>query len=42
MFLAKYVCLDSYDKDLKKIFIIDNEEFQYDKNDAWGLIVIPE
>ena len=27
-----------YDEDLKKIFIIDNEELQFNKNDGWGLI----
>ena len=31
MFLYKYDCLDTYDEDINKIFIIDNEEIQYDK-----------
>ena len=42
MFLAKYGSLDLYDKDLKKIFIIDQEQLQFYKNYGWNLIRIPE
>ena len=42
MFLAKYDSLDLYYEDLKKIFIIDHEQLQFDKNDEWDLIRIPE
>ena len=35
MFLGKYGSLDLYDEDLKKIFIIDHEELQLDKNSSW-------
>ena len=42
MFLAKYVSLDIYDEDMKKIFIIDHEQLQFDKNYGWDLIGIPE
>ena len=31
-----------YDEDLNKIFIIDHEQLQFDKNDGWTLIGIPE
>ena len=31
MFLKKYDCLNRFDKYLNKIFIIDNEDIQYDK-----------
>ena len=31
-----------YDEDLKKRFIIDHEQLQFDKNDGWTLIGIPE
>ena len=40
MFLAKYSCLGVYDEDLKKIFIIDNEEIQYLKSYGCNLIGI--
>ena len=42
MFLAKYGSLDLYDEDIKKIFIIEHEQLEFDKNDGWTLIVIPE
>ena len=42
MFLAKYVSLDLYNEDQKKIFIIDHKQLQFDKSDGWNLIVIPE
>ena len=42
MFLTKYVSLDIYDEDVKKIFIIDHEELQLDKNYVWNLIEIPD
>ena len=42
MFLAKYVSLDLYDEDLKKIFIIYHEKLEFDKTDGWNLIGIPE
>ena len=42
MFLAKYGSLDIYDEDLKKRFIIDHEQLQFDKTDGWNLIGIPE
>ena len=31
MFISKYGSLDIYDEDGKKIFIIDNEELQFEK-----------
>ena len=40
--LAKYVSLDLYDEYLKKGFIIDHEQLQFDKNYGWTLIGIPE
>ena len=42
MFLAKYDSLVLYDEDLKKIFIIDHEQLQFDKTDGWTLFGIPE
>ena len=42
MFLAKYVSLDLYDEDMKKRFIIDHKQLEFDKNDGWNLIGIPE
>ena len=42
MFLAKYGSLALYDEDMKKIFIIDHEQSQFDKMDGWNLIGIPE
>ena len=34
MFLAKSGCLDPYDEDLEKRFIIDHKQLQFDKNDV--------
>ena len=31
-----------YDKGLEKIFIIDHEQIQFDRNYGWTLILIPE
>ena len=42
MFLDKYVSLDFYDEYLKKRFIIDHKQLQFDKTDGWNLIGIPE
>ena len=42
MFLANYGSLDLYDEDMEKIFIIDHEQLQYDKNAGWTLIGITE
>ena len=42
MFLKKYVSLNIYDQDLKKIFIIDHKQLEFNKNSGWALIVIPE
>ena len=42
MFLAKYVSLDLYDKDLEKRFIIKHEKFKFDKNAGYTLIGMPE
>ena len=42
VFLAKYGSLAIYDEDLKKIFIVDHEQLQFDKTDGWDLIGIPE
>ena len=41
MFLEKYVSLALYDEEMKKI-IIDHKQLQFDKNDGWNLIWIPE
>ena len=35
MFLEKCGCLDMYDEDLEKIFIIDHEQLQFDKTTGW-------
>ena len=42
IFLAKYGSLDLYYEDLKKIFIIDHKQLQFDKTDGWNLIGITE
>ena len=42
MFIEKYGSLDLYDKFLEKIFIINQEQLQFDKNAGWTLIGIPE
>ena len=42
MFFEKYGSLALYDEDLEKIFIIDHEQLQFDKNAGWILIGIPE
>ena len=42
VFLAKCGSLDLYDEYLKKRFIIDHEQLQFDKTDVWYLIGIPE
>ena len=42
MFFAKYGSLALYDEDLEKLFIIDHKQLQFDKNDGWTLIGIPE
>ena len=42
MFLEKYGSLDLYDEDIKKIFIIDHEQLQFNKTDGWNLIGMPE
>ena len=42
MFLAKYGSLDLYHEDLNKIFIIDHEQLEFNKNAGWNLIGIPE
>ena len=42
MFLEKYFSLDLYDEDLKKRFIIDHEQLQYDQTDGCTLIGIPD
>ena len=41
-FHAKYGSLDLYDEDPKKIFIIDHEILEFNKNDGWTLIGISE
>ena len=41
MFLAEYGSLAPYDKDLKKIFIIDNKILEFNKTDWCTLIGIP-
>ena len=40
MLLEEYGSLDMYDKDMEKIFIIDHEQLQFDKNAGWTLIGI--
>ena len=42
MFLAKYGILALYDEYLEKRFIKDHKQLQFDKNDVWTLIGIPE
>ena len=42
MFLAKYVSLALYDKDLEKRFIIDHEQLKFDKNAGRTLIGITD
>ena len=42
MFLAKYGNLDLYDEDMKKIFIIDHKQLQFDKIDGQDLFGIPD
>ena len=39
---CKYGSLDLYDKDVKKRFIIDHKQLQYDKTDGCTLIGITE
>ena len=41
-FLAKYGSLDLYDEDMRKKFIIDHEQLDFDKTDGWTLIGIPD
>ena len=40
MFLSKYFSLVLYGEYVKKIFIIDHEELQFDKNVGWTLLGI--
>ena len=40
MLLEEYGSLDMYDKDMEKMFIIDHEQLQFDKNAGWSLIGI--
>ena len=40
--MRKYGSFAQYDEDLKKIFINDHGELQFDKNDGWALILMPE
>ena len=42
IFLVKYVSLALYDEDLKRRFIIDNEQLEFYKTDGWTLIGIPD
>ena len=42
MFIEKYVSMDLYDEYLDKIFIIDHEQLQSDKEAGWNLIGITE
>ena len=42
MFLETYGSLDLHDEDLEKIFLIDHEQPQLDKNYVWNLIGIPK
>ena len=39
---VKYGFLFIYDEDTEKIFIINHEQIQFDKNLGWNLIVVPE
>ena len=40
VFLTKYVSLALYDENMEKIFIIDQEQLDFDKNIGWNLIGI--
>ena len=40
IFLAKYGSLAIYDKDLKRLFIIEHKQLKFDKTDGWTLIGI--
>ena len=42
MFIARYGSLDVYDEDMEKIFTIDHEKLEFNKNAGWTLIGIPE
>ena len=42
MFLEKYGSLDLYDEHLKKRFIIDHVQLEFDQTDGWTLIGILE
>ena len=42
MFIARYGSLDVYDEDTEKIFTIDHEKLEFDKNAGWTLIGISE
>ena len=42
LFLKKCVSPTLYDEDTEKIFIIDQEQLQFDKYAGWKLIEIPE
>ena len=42
MLIARYGSLSLYDEDLEKIFIIDHEQLEFNKNSGWNLIGIPE
>ena len=40
--MEKYGSLDIYEEDVKKIFIIDHEELQFNNNYVWNLIWITD
>ena len=40
--MEKYGSLDLYDEDLVKMFLVDHEQLQFDKNTGWNLIGIHE
>ena len=40
LFMEKYGSLDLYDEDLVKMFLVDHEQLQFDKNSGWTLIGI--
>ena len=42
VFLEKYGSLALYEEDPEKIFIIDHEQLQFDKNSGWTLIGITD
>ena len=42
MFLAKYGSLDPYGEDMEKRLIIDHKQLEFDKNEGWTLIGIPD